>query len=177
VSTFKYVMIVNMRFSKDEHKKWFNGQPRKPMSAAVLFLDEQGKVLLVKSNYRQDWGLPGGVVEEHESPLDGAVREVKEELGLAIDKASLQLCAVDYRSAKDDLIDKLYFYFLGGILDASSISRVNLQADELDEMRFVNLEEARSLLSTWTHQQVAHALSSNNQLHYFEDSVPTGDNL
>ncbi len=169
--------MVKMQFSKEEHKQWFNGQPRKPMSAAVLFLDEHGKVLLVKPNYRQDWGLPGGVVEQYESPLDGAVREVKEELGLTIDRVSLQLCSVDYRSAKDDLIDKLYFYFLGGILNTSSISRINLQAEELDDMRFVTLEEARPLLSAWTHQQVTHALSPNNQLRYFEDSAPIGDNL
>lgn len=30
------------------------------------------------------WGLPGGSVEKHETPVEGLIREVKEELGIDI---------------------------------------------------------------------------------------------
>ncbi len=152
--------MVQMRFSEDEHREWFNSQPRKPMSAAVLFTDKQHNVLLVKPNYRDTWNLPGGVIDEYESPLDAAVREVKEELGLTLDRTTLQFSSVDYRPPKDGLVDKLYFYFYGGILAPASISQITLQADELDEMRFVTLADAEPLLSKWTHRQVSAALSA-----------------
>lgn len=39
-----------------------------------------GQVLLVKQNYGdQRWALPGGVLEDDESPAEAAVREVREE--------------------------------------------------------------------------------------------------
>ncbi len=152
-----------MRFTEDEYKQWFNGQPRKPVSGAVLFVNESQEVLLLKPTYRDDWNLPGGVLEEHESPLDGAVRETKEELDLTINRTDLQLSSVDYRPAKNGLVDKLYFYFYGGALSEEAIQSISLQAEEVEEMRFVSLEEAKQLLSKWTYSQVSISLSSTNR--------------
>ncbi len=166
-----------MRFSKDEHKQWFNSQPRKPMSAAVLFTNSDDELLLVKPNYRDTWSLPGGVVDEHESPLSAAVREVKEELDLSVEPSILQFRTVDYRPAKDDLTDKLYFYFYGGILDASSISNIQLQESELDEMRFVTLDEAEQLTSKWTHHQIRLSLSDEQKSFYLEKGAPIYDGV
>ena len=162
-----------MRFTEEEHREWFNGQPRKPISGAVLFTNIAGEVLLLKPNYRDRWNLPGGVVNEHESPLDGAIREVKEELNLTLDRRSLSLSSVDYRPATDELVDKLYFYFHGGILNTSSILQIHLQEEEIDEMRFVSLEQARPLLSKWTHRQVFQALSAGSHSQYLENGTPT----
>lgn len=163
-----------MRFSVDEQREWFNSQPRKPVSAAIVLTDGHGKVLLLEVNYRKNWNLPGGVLEEHESPLDGAVRETQEELGIVVDKASLSLCAVDYRPAKDGFIDKLYFYFYGGALTQQQIDAIELQHDEIEQMRFVDLDEARQLLSRWTYRQVAASLrgQGNKGLYLENGSVP-----
>ncbi len=152
-----------MRFSDDEHRQWFNSQPRKPMSAAVLFQDTAQRVLLLKPTYRDNWSLPGGVVNEHESPLDGAVREVKEELSLSIDRSNLLLSAVDYRPARGDLVDKLYFYFYGGVLSNQKISSIILQSEEIEEMRFVTVDEAKILLSKWTLRQVSVSLQQSGK--------------
>ena len=43
-----------------------------------------GRVLLCQLTYKQDWDLPGGVVEVGESPQLAVGREVEEELGLTI---------------------------------------------------------------------------------------------
>ena len=166
-----------MRFSKDEHEQWFNSQPRKPMSAAVLFTNSDDELLLVKPNYRDTWNLPGGVVDEHESPLSAAVREVKEELDLSVEPSKLQFRTVDYRPAKDGLTDKLYFYFYGGTLDASSISNIQLQESELDEMRFVTLGEAEQLTSKWTHYQIRLSLSDERGSFYLEKGAPIYDGV
>lgn len=163
-----------MLFSVDEQREWFNGQPRKPVSAAIVLTDDQGRVLLLETNYRDDWNLPGGVLEEHESPLDGAVRETREELGIVVDRCSLSLCAVDYRPAKDGFIDKLYFYFYGGSLTQEQIDAIKLQDEEIEQMRFVKLREAEQLLSRWTYRQVAASVRGQGDkgLYLENGSVP-----
>lgn len=43
----------------------------------------------------QHWGFPGGGVDRNEDPLDAAVREVYEEVGLRLSPDQLKLVAVD----------------------------------------------------------------------------------
>lgn len=166
---------MTRKYTEKQHKEWFNSQPRKPMSAAVLLPDIDGKLLIVKPNYRDTWNLPGGTVGEHESPLSAAVREVREELGIKIDPSRLQFRAVDYRPAKDGLTDKLYFYFLGNVLDASTISHIKLQKSELDDMRFVDKDEAKLLTSEWTYRQIRNSLASIHGGLYMEKGLPTNE--
>ncbi|MGW8376904.1 NUDIX domain-containing protein [Streptomyces sp. ODS28] len=54
-----------------------------PATASVLLTDPGGRLLLVRSRHRlRSWHLPGGLVEEGESPRRAARREAREELGL-----------------------------------------------------------------------------------------------
>ena len=60
-----------------------------PKGSAVVIFDEEGKVLILLRPQTVKWApgkwaLPGGHIEEGESALDAAVREVKEETALAI---------------------------------------------------------------------------------------------
>lgn len=45
---------------------------------------EDGKVLLLYRRDEQHWEVPGGKVEEEESPTQAAVREAEEEIGVDI---------------------------------------------------------------------------------------------
>ena len=55
------------------------------MGAAAVILDSVGRVLLVKQTYEDcNWALPGGYAEPHESIVETAVREVREETGLQV---------------------------------------------------------------------------------------------
>jgi 8-oxo-dGTP pyrophosphatase MutT (NUDIX family) len=56
--------------------------PLKRAVATMLFIDRSGRVLVVKPTYKPGWELPGGSVEDGESPATAATREVDEELGL-----------------------------------------------------------------------------------------------
>lgn len=58
-----------------------------PGTEAVCF-DERGRVLLGRRAHDPGkglWDLPGGFLHEDELPLDGLVREVREETGLEIE--------------------------------------------------------------------------------------------
>jgi 8-oxo-dGTP diphosphatase len=53
---------------------------------AAIFLIEDGKIALIERHKQgiQYFSFPGGHVEEGESPVEAAVREAKEELGLDV---------------------------------------------------------------------------------------------
>jgi ADP-ribose pyrophosphatase YjhB (NUDIX family) len=56
--------------------------------AEAVCIDQRGRVLLgrrANDPGKGLWDLPGGFLGEHELPLDGLVREVREETGLEIE--------------------------------------------------------------------------------------------
>jgi 8-oxo-dGTP diphosphatase len=59
-------------------------EPRQSISAFAVLADEsEGKIFIVHKNdvWVRSWGLPGGGVEEGESPEQGIFREVRDESG------------------------------------------------------------------------------------------------
>lgn len=115
------------------------------MGAGALIFNLKGELLIVKPNYKDHWSIPGGVVGEHESPRNGCIREVKEEIGLDIKE--IRFLCVDHIISDDPIKrEGLQFAFYGGILNDSQIASIKLQEKELDEYRFVSVEEAGKLL-------------------------------
>ena len=89
--------------------RWAHKQlPKTRMAAGVLLYDEDGRLLIVKPSYRHNWLVPGGIVENNESPWIAAQREVREEIGLAVSK--LRLLVIDWRGSDDQYDEKSAFY-------------------------------------------------------------------
>lgn len=138
------------------------------MTAGVLLFNEKNELLIVKPNYRDKWLLPGGVVEERESPKAAAIRELKEETGLDIDADKLEFAAVDY--GRIDKVDYNYkdsgeyegvqFVFDGGLLSKELVGKIILQKEELEEYKFAPIEEALALLNVYLSKRVAKALDA-----------------
>ena len=79
---------------------WFASLPSVYLSASMLITDSDDRILLVKPNYRPDWGIPGGIVEADEAPDQCVTREIAEELALAIPAGDLLV--VDWMGAAGD---------------------------------------------------------------------------
>ena len=120
-------------------KEYYASLPRKRMAAGCLILDADQRVLLVKPSYKDSWEIPGGVVEEDESPLACAKRETLEEIGL--DLRVGRLLVVDYSERVGDKPESLMFIFDGGILDADKINAIKLQSEELVKFEFFPHDE------------------------------------
>lgn len=68
-----------------------------------------------KPHRSQKPDLPGGVIEEHESMIDGLLREVREEAGLAVDPSRLHLAhALTYDHNDWSSIFEIYFAEITG---------------------------------------------------------------
>jgi len=86
------------------------------MAAGALILTRKDELLIVKISYKNYWSIPGGVIEEKESPKQGCIREIKEEIGLEI--KDIKFLCVDYTTAdtSKDKDESLQFIFSGGKL-------------------------------------------------------------
>ena len=70
--------------------------PKRHVGCAAIFLNEKDELLIVKQSYREGWSVPGGVIDALESPHDGCVREIKEEIGLEEQEIeAYQFCSQD----------------------------------------------------------------------------------
>ncbi len=141
-------------------------QPRKRVSADVLFRDEAGRILLVNPRYKPDWDLPGGMAEANEPPLDAARREIAEELGLEYPGGRLLI--VDWVAPHGPWDDSLVFIFDGGVLTIEDQATIQLRDGELDEHRFCEPERASDLLrpNAWLRVQRALAAVQSEKAEY-----------
>lgn len=81
------------------------------------------------------WECTGGSVLAGENSLDGAVREVKEELGIFLDPNSAKLI---YQTRRDDTQD---FYDVWLFHEDTDIAAIRLQQTEVINAKWVNQRE------------------------------------
>jgi 8-oxo-dGTP pyrophosphatase MutT (NUDIX family) len=132
--------------------------PRKRAIGQVLVRDGEGRVLLCQLTYKQDWDLPGGVVEVGESPQLAAVREVEEELGLKVPPGNLLL--TDWLPPWGGWDDALCLVFDGGVHDATVAVDFVLQSREIRTAEFCTPDQVRERCAGYTADRVASALAN-----------------
>ena len=105
----------------------------------------QGRILLCETQFKPDWELPGGIVEAGEPPRVGAVREVREELG--IDLALGRLMITDWMPPYLGWEDAVELIYDGGTIEEADLSALTLQPAEIRRVALVTLDEAAALVT------------------------------
>lgn len=103
--------------------------------AYVIILDRQNKSMIVVKNLMslpKTWDFPGGGVHRKESHLEGACREIKEEINLEI-KASDLVKLYEYRSKSKKTSISFFLYFV----NRSKLKKLEYFYPEILEARWV----------------------------------------
>lgn len=123
---------------------YYQSLPKKRMGSGVIIRNKKGEILVLKTSYKDHWEIPGGVVEDNESPLQTAEREVYEEIGL---KIKIKSCLViHYRAGMKGQDENIMFVSDGGIL--TNLNKLKLDGKEIVEAKFVSFEQAVKLVGT-----------------------------
>jgi 8-oxo-dGTP diphosphatase len=116
-------------------EEYYKSLPRKRGSAGVLFFRE-GKLLVLEPTYKDGLEIPAGVINKDESPVEAAIRECQEEIGVTPEITQF-LCA-DYRRGDAIMGDSIHYIFLGEMGD----QEVRIDNDEIGGFRWLPVPEA-----------------------------------
>lgn len=119
----------------------------------IWIVNDKNEILLQKRSPNKDlnpskWDISSaGHLSAGESSLEGAVREIKEELGIEVTKDCLQLLATLKRESRHSLtfINKEFkdIYLLRFSVD---VSKVQLQVDEVSEIKYVSIPAIKQMI-------------------------------
>ena len=135
---------------------------RRLSSVAVILETKDNKALIVKTSYKPYWTFPGGVIDAGETPLQAAVREVKEEIGVALNESELDFVAVVTRTS--DMAHTYQFLFkLAEPLTQEMVSQIVLEEAEIVENALITKKEALSnnraygkVIGHWAHNKTGY---------------------
>jgi len=118
--------------------------PEKRVSSIGFILNEEQKILLVKPSYYKFWHLPGGFVDEHESPLEAIQREILEEINLNLEPSRLMM--VDYEAGSEQTKEVLVFIFDFCTVDQDKFIQLKVDNSEIIDFGFFDMDTAIQLV-------------------------------
>jgi len=108
----------------------------------VIIQNQRNEVVMAKVKrgfFTGHWTLPGGFVDYAEHPIEGAMREVLEELGISVQIASDDLIQIAERIFTSEGIQFLSFTYRCEIRDQPTFTP---KQDEIEEVRWFTIDEA-----------------------------------
>ncbi len=123
------------------------------IGAFGIIFDEQKRVLLVHRTDYDLWNLPGGTLENFESPLNAVKREVKEETGLEIEVS--KLLGIYNKENKNDIAFSFLCKVVGG--------KITLN-DEADKIEYFEIEKIPSNTVLKQLERIKDYLSGSDQI-------------
>ena len=115
----------------------------KKEKACGCIIIEDNKVLLVYESKRKFWGFPKGHVEEGETEIETAKREVLEETGLNVIVDESRRYEIKYMIGENLDIEKTAVFFMAKVKDG----KLQKQEEEIEDMGWFTFEEAKETLS------------------------------
>lgn len=113
----------------------------KSCGCVIFRTADELRVLIIKQSRNGNWSFPKGHVEEGETEIQTAMREVLEEVGLKIKPMEGFRETIHYNPRPNVNKDVVYF------IARSKIGRVKLQKEEVADYKWVRPEQAFKILS------------------------------
>jgi ADP-ribose pyrophosphatase YjhB (NUDIX family) len=145
------------------------GKPSYTVGAVGVIVHD-GAVLLVRLSYRKDWAMPGGLLNRGETPEAAVVRELWEEVGVAVVAGGQPGVVVDPRHRRVDVVFRCE---LGPGVDAGDARPRSAEILEvswfpLDSLPALQQEAARAL------QLAGHVAEVSQWLRRTRSAAPWG---
>lgn len=159
---------INM---KPDQKKYYQNLPKKRLGTSILIFNKKGELLIVKPSYKDNWILPGGVVEKNESPLQAVLRETREEINLKL--KNLIFLAIDFVPQSGFKSDYLHFVFSAGQLKDKELGKIKIDNQEIIDFKFLPPSEAIKLLRKKIQRRLPACLKAlkENKTFYLEQGL------
>ena len=127
------------------------------IGAFSMIFDTDDRILLCHRRDKDMWNLPGGMVEENESPWHAAIREAQEEIGVKIQLDMLH--GVYYKPEQNDLV----FSFV-----ASIVGGTPLLSDEVDTIAYFSLASLPQNIAPKQKERIIAYWQSRNGITVYE---------
>lgn len=113
----------------------------------VIVLDDKNRMLMVCQHHeeRDIWMVPGGGIEEGESSLEAAVREVEEETGLDVQVRKLLWHVEEVSERGQRFVNFFLGEMTGGTLELGEDPEFDTDHQVLREVKFLSQEEIQTL--------------------------------
>jgi RimJ/RimL family protein N-acetyltransferase/ADP-ribose pyrophosphatase YjhB (NUDIX family) len=144
------------------------GLPTKRLIAQGLIRNNANEILLCELTYKQEWDLPGGVVDPHESPAHAVSREIREELQVEVLPQSL--VAVNWLPRWRGWDDAVLFVFDLGV-DDQVIARAHLEPLELRSLHWCSLDEVERRAAPYVTRMLNRLAHVTEGTAYLEDGT------
>lgn len=138
------------------------------ITCGIFLFDGEDNILICRvTNSKNLWSIPKGLVDENETFIDTALRELKEETSIILNNPQLKFIG-DFKYLKSNKMLKAFYLKIDEKIDENSLhcsSMVNLKGrifPEVDQFKWVNLEEAKKLI----HKTQVDALIEFEKLKY-----------
>ncbi|HXR68476.1 MAG TPA: NUDIX hydrolase, partial [Dermatophilaceae bacterium] len=147
------------------------GLPTKRVIAQGVIHNSAGEILLCELTYKQEWDLPGGVVDPHESPAHAVVREIREEMQVEVSPRSL--VAVNWLPPWRGWDDASLFVFDLGV-DDDVIARARLEPRELLALHWCTLDQVERRAAPYVTRMLRRLARQTDGTAYLEDGADPG---
>lgn len=111
-------------------------------AGAIIYTKIKNEIFyLLAKDFHSNWGFPKGHLENNETEIEAAIREIKEEVGIDISLDTSFREELNYIMPNG--INKKSIYFIGYFENQTP----SKQLEEIDEIKILPYDQARQLLT------------------------------
>lgn len=159
VDDLVYARLADDPTGREAHTHVMNSvTPRKRLIAHALVTDAAGRVLLCEPSFKEDWELPGGIIEPGESPRDGCLREMVEEMGLS--PAVLGVLVVDWLRPYQGWEDAVELVFATAVVNPEQAALLHPDGREILGLHWVEPAQLDAVMTPFGARRVRSALTA-----------------